>query len=102
MRAKAIAVAEQNHYLQERFLREMLYMMKAFIKKTDFDSMIDELNKARNYIKKQDARFVPYVDKYLDEVNSTIYDKAAHVLLPVSVELEEEFDMERFLKESDL
>lgn len=106
MKSKAVSVADNDHYLQERLLRQMLYMMRTFIKQEQYNELIEKLDSARKTIRHSDSRFAPWVDNNLDFVDSKIYAYSAHVLMPVSsddtsTELDEKA-LERFFSESDL
>jgi hypothetical protein len=97
------AVNDNNPYSLERNLRQAIYMMRAFLKKKQFDDLVEKLNKAKKMIDHGDKRFNRSIDKHLDYVNSYLYDRAAHVLLPISNnDNEEDIDWEKWMAESDL
>lgn len=103
MRAKAVAVANNDSYMQERLLRQMLYMMRPFIKPSQYDELIQSLNIAKKFLAKKDPRFSYYIEKNLDAADSMIYERTAHVLLPVKTDdMQEDIDWEKFMRESDL
>lgn len=103
MRSITEAVNNNNHYLLERNLRQALYMMRAFIKASQYDTLISKLDKAKNLLELRDRRMISFIDKNLDYVNSYLYERSAHVLLPVSTdEAAEDIDWEKWMKESDL
>ena len=81
-------------------LRQMLSMMNGVITPKSFDRIKKNILSARSWsANKLTTGFVP--DK-INDIYDDIQEVGKVLLLPVSTDEEEEFDMERFFAESDL
>lgn len=102
MDAQVVAMINNDYFLLERSLRQLLSMVRKFTKIVDYNQMRDNLNKAKRYLLMNNSSYDYYIDKLLEEVQEEIYYKAAQVFLPFSEDVNEEFDMDEFLRGSGL
>lgn len=103
LKTKAYAAHSNDYKNYEKSLRQMLYMLTPFIKPSKLDPLMDQIDRARKLIKRNDSRFSPWIEDHLDYVDSRLYATAIHVLMPASTdEAQEEIDWEQWMKDSDL
>lgn len=86
----------------ERSLVQLLSMVRNFIKKSQYEDLMNRLNKARN-----NARLSPEsAYRALERINADVYKHASHVMVPQrdSEDDEDFFENfeEEFIKRSDL
>ena len=96
--------------LRLRGLKGLYFMTKPYMKKIESDDLKRDIGRASNAVKRalsvgghNDVRaWKMSADDLLDVISEKIHDYAKHMMLPMSDTEDDTFDMDKFLKESDL
>jgi len=101
LKLKTMSAINKDYYTYERCLRQILYMIKPFMKGAEWSRLKESLDRAKNYL--GNKQFTYFTEKELDSVDSSVIELATDIFLPVSRDdFAEDIDWEQWEKESDL